>query len=278
LAFRACFLPAHDVLWLGVLSTGHRALLSLLAAAPILTMSSGASAADPKPVAQPAGVDLDRLGKELDLYAAEAHRTKVATAVTGLTIGSAVVPAGIILLGRTDGVSQALVIGMIVGGSAQLLSVPLSLIPTRMDDVRKQLRERLAQNAATRDTVHTIEVEWRDAAVSARTKRFRVGGALLTFGLVSLATGLTLLIASEGIFGMSRKAQYTWGGVAMGTGMSTTTIGTRFLLEWSPEETAWEAYGTMRYDRVAMAERARWPSIAFVPTSGGALASASLIF
>jgi hypothetical protein len=257
----------------------HGVLLSFLAAlVPILSTSIEAAAAEPLAVAQPVGVDLDRLGKELDLFAAEAHRTRVATAVTGLSIGAAVVPAGIILLGRTDGVSQALVIGMLVGGSAQLLSVPLSLIPTRMDAVRKRLRERIAEGTPTRDTVHGIEVEWRDAAVFARTKRFRVGGTLLTFGLVSLATGLTLLIASEGIFGMSRKAQYTWGGVAMGTGMSTTTIGTRFLLEWSPEESAWEAYGAMKYNRVANEAHPRLPSIAFVPTSGGVVASAALVF
>jgi hypothetical protein len=261
----------------------HGVLFPFLAAAvpifiSILAPASEASAADPKAVAQPAEVDLDRLGKELDLFSAEAHRTRVATAVTGLSIGAAVVPAGIILLGRTDGVSQALVIGMIVGGSAQLLSVPLSLIPTRMDAVRKKLRERIAEGTPTRDTVHTIEVEWRDAAVSARTKRFRVGGTLLTFGLVSLGTGLTLLIASDGIFGMSRKAQYTWGGVAMGTGMSTTTIGTRFLLEWSPEESAWEAYGAMKYNRATSETRAKLPSIAVVPLSGGALASAALVF
>jgi hypothetical protein len=261
-----------------MLSGRRRAFFSVLAAASIFASSIAASAADPQAVAQTVGVDLDRLEKELDLFAAEARRTRVATAVTGLSIGSAVVPAGIILLGRTDGVSQALVIGMLVGGSAQLLAVPLSLIPTRMDDVRKKLRERIAQGSPTRDTVHSVEIEWREAAVSARTKRFRVGGTLLSFGLVSLATGLTLLIASEGVFGMSRKAQYTWGGVAMGTGMSTTTIGTRFLLEWSPEESAWEAYGAMKYYRVATTARPRSPSVAVVPMPGGAVASATLVF
>lgn len=259
-------------------SRRRRALLASLATVPLLASSVGVGAAEPKAVAQSAAVDLDRLVKELDQFAQEAHRTKVATAVTGLSIGAAVVPAGIILLERTDGVSQALVIGMIVGGSAQLLSVPLSLIPTHMDDIRNELRDRIAQNAPTRDTVHAIEVEWRGAAVSARTKRFRVGGTLLSAGIVSLATGLTFLIASQGVFGMSRKTQYTWGGVAMGTGMSITTIGTRFMLEWSPEETAWEAYRTMKADRVVVEGRPTLPSIAVVPTDGGALAFATLKF
>jgi hypothetical protein len=266
------------VLWRGVFFGRPRALLASLAAVTLFASSRGVARAEPKPVAQPAVVDLNRLVEELDLFEAEAHRARVATAVTGLTIGSAVVPAGIILLGRTDGVSQALVIGMIVGGSAQLLSVPLSLIPTRMDGISKQLRQRVGANAPTRETVHTIEVEWSDAAASARTKRFRVGGTLLSLGIMSLATGLTFLIASEGIFGMSRKAQYTWGGIAMGTGMSISTIGTRFLLEWSPEETAWETYRTMKGDKVAVEGRPRLPSVGVVPTAGGALACATLLF
>jgi hypothetical protein len=247
----------------------------------------GAHADEPKPIPQPADVDLDRLDKELDLFEASAHRTRIATAVAGLTIGCTTVPAGIILLKRTDGVSQALVIGMLVGGSAQLLSVPLSLIPTRMDDIRKQLKARIAEDAAPHHTVRTIEVEWRDAADAARKKRFRVGGALLTFGVISLGTGLTFLIADAGIFGMSRKAQYTWGGVAAGTGISVSTIGTRFLLEWSPEESAWEDYRTMKADGPAMKGTpappkanagVSLPTLAFVPTSGGALALASLTF
>ena len=62
-------------------------------------------------------------------------------------MASALIPTGIILLKRTDGVSQAVVIGMIVGGSAQLLSVLAGFIPTRMDEVHKRLRERVAAPA-----------------------------------------------------------------------------------------------------------------------------------
>ena len=245
---------------------------------------SSRAADEPKAIPQPAEVDLARLDKELDLYEAEAHRARIATAVAGLTIGCTTVPAGLILLRRTDGVSQALVIGMLIGGSAQLLSVPLSLIPTRMDDIRKQVKARIAEDASPHHTVHTIEVEWRDAADAARHKRFRVGGALLTFGIISMGTGLTFLIASEGIFGMSRKAQYTWGGIAAGTGISVSTIGTRFLLEWSPEETAWEDYRTMKADGPPMKAPPKasvglsLPTLAFVPTWGGGLAFASATF
>ena len=182
--------------------------MASLLAMLILAWSNRASADEPKPppkpVVQPVGVDLNRLGIQLDLFAAEARRNRIATTLTGIGMASALIPTGIILLKRTDGVSQAVVIGMIVGGSAQLLSVLAGFIPTRMDDVRNQLQERIAAHANMHDTVETIETKWRDAAAAGRTRRIRVGGTLLTVGLMSLGTGLTFLIAPEGIFGMSR--------------------------------------------------------------------------
>ena len=264
------------VAWM--LSLRSRALIASLGPILILGWSVRASAKEPKAVRQPIAVDLNRLGAELDLFAAEARRTRLATAVTGLSIGSALVPAGLVLLGRTDGVSQALVIGMIVGGSAQLISVPFGFIPTRMDDIRTSLQERVAANTDDHDTVHAIESEWRDAAVSSRSKRKYVGATLLIVGSLSLTAGLTLLLAPEGILGMSRKTQYTWGGMMMGTGIPVTTLGARFLLEWSPEETAWEAYRTMKATGPPLQGRLGSPSIALVPTHGGVLAFGTLAF
>jgi len=257
-------------------------LLALL----MLASPMRASANEPKPVpklvpkavVQPVGVDMDRLGRELDLFAAEARRTRVATTITGIGIGSALIPTGIILLQRTDGVSQAVVIGMIVGGSAQLLSVLAGFIPTRMDDIHKKLEKLVAAKASMLDTVETIETGWRDAAAAGRSRRIHVGATLLSVGLMSLGTGLTFLIASEGIFGMSRKTQYTFGGILMGTGIPVTTLGARFLLEWSTEETAWEAYRTMKADGAAVQGRPSAPSVGVVPTPGGALAFTTLAF
>jgi len=223
-------------------------------------------------------VDLVRLGRQLDLFEAQSHRTRVATMLTGLGMAGALLPTGIILLKRTDGVSQAVVIGMIVGGGGQLLSVLGSLVPTRMDAVHKQLRERVAAGADLQDTVETIETRWGDAAVAGRRKRFRVGGTLLTVGLMSLGTGLTFLLAKEGIFGMSRKTQYTIGGIAMGTGIPVTTLGVHFLFEWSAEENTWEAYRTMKADTVEERAHQTKPTVGVVPTAGGAMAFAALAF
>ena len=118
---------------------------------------------------------------------------------------------------------------MVVGGSAQLASVPLVLIPTRMDEIRDDFRSRPA-SLESKATVREIENEWRLAAEASQHKRAYVGTTMLIVGTLSLATGLSLLLAPEGILGMSRKTQYTWGGVMMGVGVPVTTIGVRFLL------------------------------------------------
>lgn len=244
----------------------------------ILGWPVASSASEPSAVAQPIGVDLRRLDAELDLFAAQERRTRVATAVTGLSIGSALVPTGIVLVGRTDGVSQALVIGMIVGGSAQLLAVPLAFIPSKMDDMRVRLHERIVANADREATVRAIEIEWRAAAGAARSKRKYAGTTMAIVGSLSLSLGLTFLLAPQGVLGMSRKTQYTVGGVIMGVGIPVTTIGVRFLLEWSPEETAWEAYRAMKADVASPTGRSVAPTIALVPTSGGALAFVTVAF
>jgi hypothetical protein len=243
----------------------------------VLGPTSRASGTDePKGKPQSVAVDQTRLGKALDLYAAQANRTRLATALTGLGIGAVMVPSGIVLMGRTDGISRALVIGMVVGGSAQLASVPLVLIPTRMDEIRDDFRSRPA-SLESKATVREIENEWRDAAESSRHKRTYVGATMLGVGTVSLATGLSLLLAPQGVLGMSRKTQYTWGGVTMGVGTPVITIGVRFLLEWSLEETSWEAYRTMKSDAGSLA-RLRWPSLSVTPVPGGALASVAMTY
>ncbi len=254
-----------------------RAIAAALTGAIVLSWSVRASATN-DPTGKPQSVDVDqtRLGKELELYAAEANRTRLATALTGLGVGAALVPSGLVLLGRTDGISRALVIGMIVGGSAQLASVPLVLIPTRMDEIRDDFRSRPA-SLESKATVREIENEWRLAAEASRHKRTYVGATMLTVGTLSLATGLSLLLAPEGVLKMSRKTQYTWGGVMMGVGTPVTTISVRFLLEWSLEETSWEAYRTMKSDAGSLA-RLRAPTIGVVPTPGGALCFATMQF
>lgn len=274
-----------------------RRLLATLLSAALWLSAARASAVDnpkdepkgepqslavgPKGRPQTLAVDIKRLGTQLDLYVAEANRKRLATALTGLGIGAALVPSGIVLLDRTDGVSRALVIGMIVGGSAQILAVPFALMPTRMDEIRADFMARPA-SIENKSTIRDFENEWRLAAQSSERKRMIVGTTMLVFGAINLAAGLTLLLAPEGIVGMQRKTQYLWGGILMGIGVPVTTTGVRLLLEWSLEETSWEAYRTMKSDASKL-EQLDKPSnedlsVAVLPIPGGALALATLTF
>jgi hypothetical protein len=247
----------------------------LLFASTTLASATDEPPKSPQGKPQTVAVDSKRLGKELTLFAEGANRARLATAVAGLGIGGALVPSGIVLLSRTDGVARSLVIGMIIGGSAQLASAPLMLIPTRMDELRDTFRSRY-EGFDSKGTVREFENEWRSAAESSRRNRLYLGTTLLSFGATSLAVGLTALLAPP-VLGMSRKTQYTVGGVMMGVGVSTTTVSLRFLLEWSSEETSWEAYRTMKSDAVELGQL-RPPTIGVVPIRGGALAVTTMPF
>lgn len=227
---------------------------------------------------QSVDVDLKRLGTELELHAAEAKRKRLAGALIGLGAGSTLVPTGIILLGRTDGVPRALVIGMIVGGSAQLLSVPLALFPTRMEEIHDTFMGRPA-SVESKGTIRAIENEWREAARSSRNKRQLVGTTLAVLGAVNVTAGLIFLLGPEGILGMSRRTQYTLGGVTMGTGVSVATVSVRYLVEWSLEETSWEAYRTMKADAGRLGKPIlRPPKVSFTPLPRGGLVVTTLTF
>jgi hypothetical protein len=218
--------------------------------------------------------DLRRLGSQLQLYSEEAKRIRVATALTGLGIGSALLPSGILLFRRTDGLARSVTIGMISGGSAQLISVPLVFLPTRMDGIYADFMARPIHKES-QTTIAAIEDEWREAAEAARRQRRIAGTSLLIVGGTSLTTGLTFLLAREGIFGMSRKTQYTAGGITMGAGVPMTTISVHLLLQWSLEETSWQAYRSMKE---VSALTLRTPSFGVVAVPGGAIGSASFAF
>jgi hypothetical protein len=243
-----------------------------------LALSFHASADEVQPVPQPIDVDLEHLATELDFFTAEARRARVAEALTGLGIGSVVVPSGLILLHRTDGISQALVIGLIIGGSAQVVTAPFGLLPTRMDQIRDDLRDRRWKEPDSKDTVRAIENEWRDAAAASRKRRKIVGTTMLAVGAAGLATGLAFLLAPSNVLGMNRNTQYTVGGVLTGSGIQVTSQGVRFIFEWSAEETSWESYRNMKADAPALRAALSSTSIGVLPARGGAITFASLAF
>ena len=172
-----------------------------------------------------------------------------ASALIGLGVGSALVPSGRDC-SPTDGVPFARDGYRGRTRSAQLVSVPLQLIPTRMDQYPRRIHRQACKRRERESHDPQGDRErWRDAADPATAGGSWWGRTLFVAGTANLATVyLTLLLAPAGAFGMSRKTQYTWGGVMMGIGVPVITVSVRFLLEWSLEETSWEAYRTMKSD------------------------------
>jgi hypothetical protein len=246
----------------------------------ILAGAMPAWAADDNPLVtqESAGIALRRLGEQLDLYAAEAHRERLAKTLVGIGVGATFLPTGFLLLGRTgaEEVSHAFVIGLIVGGSAQLATVPLIFIRTRMDEIRDDFINRPTDKDSMA-TVDEFERRWSLAAAESARRRTYVGTTLLILGLTNLAAGVGFLLAPAGLFKMSRGVQDTWGGVTLGIGVPVATEGLSFLLEWSPEEDSWQAYRAMNL-HAGSASRTRPLSISAAPIRGGALGLATMTF
>jgi hypothetical protein len=239
-----------------------------------------ARAADDSPLAtqESAGIALRRIGEQLDLYAAEARRGRLANTLVGIWVGATFLPTGFLLLGRTgtEEVSHAFVIGLIVGGSAQLATVPLLYIRTRMDEIRDAFINR-PPDRDSQATVDEFEKRWSLAAAESAQRRTYVGTALFVLGVTNLAAGVALLLAPPGLFKMSRGVQDTWGGVTLGVGVPVATQGLSFLLEWSPEENSWQAYREMNL-HPGSARRQRPLSISAAPIRGGAVGFATMAF
>jgi hypothetical protein len=227
---------------------------------------------------QTVAVDLKRLGAELDLYASEARRKRLSSAMIGIGAGSTLLPTGLVLLSRTDGVPRALAVGMVVGGSAQLLSAPMALFPTRMDEIYEKFMSRPAR-VESKGTIRAIENEWRDAAESSRRKRLLVGTTLAALGALNVSAGFLFLLGPEDLFGMSRRTQYTWGGITMGIGVSVTTASMRYLIERSLEESSWDAYRTMKADAGSLGRLPRHtPTLSFTPVNSGGVVVTTVTF
>lgn len=254
----------------------RRAIAGGLVCAFVATAALASADDDPRATQESVGIALRRLGEQLDLYAAEAHRARTAKVLTGIGAGATFLPTGLLLLGRTQDVSHAFVIGLIVGGSAQLATVPLVFIRTRMDEIRDDFINR-ATDRDSAATVDEFEKRWSLAAAESAERRTYVGTALFALGVTNLAAGVAFLLAPQGIFKMSRGTQDTWGGVCLGIGVPVATQGLSFLLEWSPEENAWQAYREMN---LHSGSASRWPSPSFraVPIRGGAVGFATMAF
>jgi hypothetical protein len=163
---------------------------------------------------------------ELRALAAQSTDHRHAQSLIGLVTGAVLIPTGVVLAARSsDDVGNTLGTGLIVSGSVALLLGALDLLPSNI--------ERMAEEVVPRQ-------EWGTIAERARGQRLVLGVVETALGVASTAFGVTMLVADEGVFGLSRNRQYRMGSISTGAGVPFMALGLRTLLVRSPEETLWE--------------------------------------
>jgi hypothetical protein len=163
---------------------------------------------------------------ELHALAAQSTDHRHAQSLIGVVTGAVLIPTGVVLAARpSDDVGNTLGAGLIVSGSVALLLGALDLLPSNI--------ERMADEGVPRK-------EWGTIAERARGQRLVFGVVETALGLASTAFGVTMLVADEGVFGLSRNRQYRMGSISAGAGVPFMALGLRTLLVRSPEETLWE--------------------------------------
>ena len=130
---------------------------------------------------------------------------------------------------RSDEVRRFVGTGFIIGGSAQLATVSLMLIPTSVERIHGQLMERAARGEGGQPLVKSIEGQLREAAARKRSARFITGGIDLGIGVGGLATGMVFLLGNDGTAGLSHRAQLNLAATLVGVGGPFTVSGMRFL-------------------------------------------------
>ena len=225
--------------------------------------------------------DVTRLNTALEAFASEGRDMRSAMGLTALGSAAVLLPAGLVLVGRSDAVAQSLGLSMSISGSVALLSVPFTLIPSTMEQLRDDFRAALAAgNVTAAATIANTEAAWALAARKSAKRRHLSGAVASLVGAASVALGFVLLLAPTGIAGMDQTTQYAWGASLVGAGVPLSTSGARALLVENPEESSWRVYQGMKSDmsppRIERSTTALYLTIA--PTVGGGIAVGSLAF
>jgi hypothetical protein len=126
-----------------------------------------------------------RLQNALDAYASEAGEARVATAFTEIGLGVGTLVPGVFLIRRSHESLQFFGTGLVVGGSIQLATTPLFLLPSPVERLRDILRAGAANDAGL---TRAIEGALREAAEKRHTVRQYVGWISLALGVGTLAS------------------------------------------------------------------------------------------
>jgi hypothetical protein len=99
----------------------------------------GSARAEPPP--SPADARAQQLANALRSAVSRDEQERTTTAWTQAALGAVLLPSGIVLNSRADPEARLIGIGFVVGGSIQLLTAPLLLIPSSLQRVGNHFDE-----------------------------------------------------------------------------------------------------------------------------------------
>lgn len=217
---------------------------------------------------------LDRLELALELAASQAHSSRQFSALGQGALGLVTLVPGIVLIQHEDEVRHFLGMGFLIGGAAQLATAPLSLLPTPVERIHDALTQARQAGVDPAEVLRASETRLRDAASGEHTKRSIIGAIDLAIGVGGLVTGMVMIMADDGLAGLSRKAQLNLAATMLGIGSPFTLGGLRMLLLKSHEELTWQAYAGAGQAEVSRREPRGWQlSVGVSPASTGAWAT-----
>lgn len=238
------------------------AVIALLAA-PLLTSARAAHAQNADSVDSAA-----LLERELAVRASDGRRMRIVHAVAGVILAGVALPAGIVLQHREEQLVRLTGVGLIVGGSVQLVPALRGLFPSDMESLYARFQERKAKNLSPEQLVAETEKDWREEAEQEHKIRTISGFIHFGLGLALLPAGLTLIFKQH-VGDWSSLKQLNVGSALLGVGMSFTAIGLDLAFTKGDSQRSWEEHAS------ATRRVARIPRFSAGPVAHGAVLMAS---
>jgi hypothetical protein len=251
-----------------------RLFIATLSCALYIVLPLHAAEAQESPTA---AADLARMESDLTFFVAESKRDREVLGLTTVGFAAVLVPVGVVVRMRGDGESDLVSGALIFGGATPLIPAVASIFPARVETLAIDLERARARGLGDEAVVADIETSWRAAAETSHKRRVRIGIVGSVLGAAALGTGLTFMLARPPSFGLSETTQYTLGSAFFGAAVPITALSIRMLTLPSVEERSWDAFVSG-----GLAPRAgsasRLPSLAVMPTHGGAMGSLGMMF
>jgi hypothetical protein len=184
-----------------------------------------------------------------------------------------VVPLGVILATKDDPGQEIAGVTLLVRGGWDLLSIPLSLMPSPTETLLRHYDERTARGEAAADRNAETEREWQHAIEERRGAVVLNAVTNLVLGSLGVAMGMLLLL-QEPTPSVDRREQDVWGTVVLGASLPFVAGGIGAFFGDSSMEDRWKLYQSGKPGASARVS----PTFKVVPIRSGMAGAFELVF